>query len=65
MGVERAVTRWYLHRQLLLKQVSEQAISSVSEAPVEPPEVAKSAVQYEDAQIAVLKFGPCPRPMMG
>jgi hypothetical protein len=65
MGVERSVTRWYLHRQLLLKQVSEQTTSTNSDTPVESPEVATVIVQNEEARVDALKLGPCPRPMMG
>ena len=72
MGVERAVTRWYVQRQALLEEVArlEAQLASVSpdrqqseDAPVqEDADVVQHLVQ---AQMKLRLLGPCPKPMMG
>ena len=69
MGVERAVTRWYLQRQLLLHQVSAKTTVSASDT---PPVAAQTAggvgganAQNGEGQDSVTHLGPCPKPMMG
>jgi hypothetical protein len=69
MGVERAVTRWYVQRQVLLNEIAEL------EAKLLPPGV--DAHQTEGEESAALKrqiaealeklrlMGSCPKPMMG
>lgn len=69
MGVERAVTRWYVQRQVLLNEIAEL------EAKLRPPGI--DAQQIESKAAADLKrqisealeklrlMGSCPRPMMG
>ena len=69
MGVERAVTRWYVQRQALLYEIAEL------EAKLQSPGV--DAQQTESEETAALKrqisealdklrlMGPCPKPMMG
>jgi hypothetical protein len=69
MGVERAVTRWYVQRQALLYEIAEL------EAKLQPPGV--DAQQTESEETAALKrhisealeklrlMGSCPKPMMG
>lgn len=69
MGVERAVTRWYVQRQVLLNEIAEL------EAKLQPPGV--DAQQTESEEMAALKrqiaeamvklrlMGSCPKPMMG
>ena len=69
MGVERAVTRWYVQRQALLYEIAEL------EAKLRPPGV--DAQQTESEETAALKrqisealeklrlMGSCPKPMMG
>jgi len=69
MGVERAVTRWYVQRQILLNEIAEL------EAKLQPSGV--DAQQTESKAAAALKrqvaegleklrlMGSCPKPMMG
>ena len=72
MGVERAVTRWYVLRQTLLEEITrlETQLASVSteeqkseSKPVqEDTDVVQQLVQ---AQMKLRLLGPCPKPMMG
>jgi hypothetical protein len=80
MGVERTVTLWYLHRQMLLSELASleaqleaqlvqipTALSS-EEAPPEAKDGAESVEidrQYKRVQERLRSLGPCPRPMMG
>ena len=72
MGVERAVTRWYVQRQALLEEVArlEAQLASVSPdgqqsedmSVQEDADVVQHLVQ---AQMKLRLLGPCPKPMMG
>lgn len=72
MGVERAVTRWYVQRQTLLEEIArlETQLASVStenrqsenESVQEDTDVVQQLVQ---AQKKLRLLGPCPKPMMG
>ena len=72
MGVERAVTRWYVQRQTLLEEIArlETQLASVStenrqsetESVQEDTDVVQQLVQ---AQMKLRLLGPCPKPMMG
>ncbi len=69
MGVERAVTRWYAQRQLLLDEIA------FLEARVAPLLTAEDVtLQRENADLVeqlartqekLHLLGPCPKPMMG
>jgi hypothetical protein len=77
MGVERAVTRWYVQRQLLLTEIetlsakieplpsnaSEENMSEV--APLDVAEMDEVVQQLARAQEKLHLLGPCPKPMMG
>jgi hypothetical protein len=78
MAIERAVTLWYLHRQILLQELASleaqllqmhtaseyQATQSQSgEGSYNPP--VEIAMQYKRVQERLHNLGPCPRPMMG
>ena len=77
MGVERAVTRWYVQRQLLLTEietlsakigpapsnVSEESIAE--EVPLDVVKMGEVAQQLARAQEKLHLLGPCPKPMMG
>lgn len=72
MGVERAVTHWYVQRQLLLTEIAtlsakiEPASGDASEEG--SPAVVKmdeTAQQLARAQEKLHLLGPCPKPMMG
>jgi hypothetical protein len=73
MGVERAVTRWYAQRQLILDEIASIETRLRQLPPVEA-EGAQPAVQAEQAtlqlqlsaaQEKLRGMGDCPRPMMG
>lgn len=75
MGVERAITRWYAQRQLLLDEIS------LLEAKIVPPSTNVEgddvrSIETREETVAVLRqlarareklltLGPCPKPMMG
>ncbi len=69
MGVERAVTRWYVQRQLLMDEIAlletKAAPSSIDDGAasqqMEPAVLQKLAQVQEKLRT----LGPCPRPMMG
>lgn len=71
MGVERAVTRWYIQRQLILEEIAQldkllqdNGLSKeASELGHRPPEEIYD--QMERARVQLLALGPCPKPMMG
>jgi len=69
MGVERAVTRWHVQRQLLLDEIT---LLETKVAPLSPDDGAISQQVDTDtvqklaqAQEKLRVLGACPRPMMG
>ena len=73
MGVERAVTRWYLQRQLILDEIATlEAKLTLSQAQGQTlternatPAAEDILQQLAKAQEKLLVLGSCPRPMMG
>ena len=75
MGVERTVTLWYLHRQLLLHELASLEaqlvqIPPTSDAegiPLAPlsTELVDVQQKYKRTQEMLRTLGPCPKPMMG
>ena len=74
MGVERAVTRWYLQRQSILQEIAmlEAAVRSAaaSQQHESVTNNGKQAAeekmqQLAEAQKKLRALGACPRPMMG
>ena len=69
MGVERAVTRWYMQRQLLLDEITllETKIApSSTDDGATPQQVDTDILQkLAQAQEKLRILGTCPRPMMG
>ncbi len=81
MGIERTVTLWYLHRQVLLNELAVLEaqlvqLRATSDSEVAQPEVREGASpfpteyveieeQYKRVQERLRDLGPCPRPMMG
>ncbi len=69
MGVERAVTRWYVQRQLLLDEITllMAKIASPSTDGDATPQQVDSDMPQKLAQVQekLRVLGPCPRPMMG
>jgi hypothetical protein len=64
MGVERAVSCWYAHRQLVLQRIAQlEATLAQSDPPTEDNASARAALAK--AQEELHSLGPCPRPMMG
>jgi hypothetical protein len=78
MGIERTVTLWYLHRQMLLQELASleaqlllmhtasehQAVQSqATDGSCNPP--LEIEMQYKRVQERLRNLGPCPRPMMG
>ena len=81
MGIERTVTLWYVHRQMLLNELALLEarlvqIHSTSDSEVGQSEVWKGASpfpagrmeveeRYRRVQEMLRNLGPCPRAMMG
>jgi hypothetical protein len=77
MGVERAVTRWYVRRQAILSEIAllEARLQSEASAEeyIETDTVAENASDEQTDVVAELAkaqeklrlLGPCPKPMMG
>jgi hypothetical protein len=72
MGVERAVTRWYLHRQMLLNEIAsiEERLRQLPPAGQQEEQQAAQAErarlqeQLAAAQAKLRRMGDNPRPMM-
>jgi hypothetical protein len=69
MGVERAVTRWYLLRQSYKNEIEslEAKLAEMQKTGQEPGAKDRMDVekQLANAQVKLRVLGPCPRPMMG
>ncbi|GAC1691772.1 MAG: hypothetical protein NVS9B9_14130 [Ktedonobacteraceae bacterium] len=67
MGVERAVTRWYVQRQLLLDEITllETKIAPSSTDDGATSQQAETLQKLAQAQKKLRDLGACPRPMMG
>ncbi len=66
MGVERSVTRWYLHRQMILNEIAsiEERLRQLAQSQQEG-EQASLQHQLSGAQKKLRDLGACPKPMMG
>lgn len=69
MGVERAVTRWYVKLQIITDEIAvlETKLAQVQQEGQEPDHKARAALeeQLAAAQAKLRTLGPCPKPMMG
>jgi len=69
MGVERAITRWYVQRQLLLDEITlletKIAPSSPDDGAATPSPQPETLQKLVQAQEKLRVLGACPRPMMG
>lgn len=68
MGVERAVTRWYLQRQSILAELAALEAQLATQQAQEKQQESGEAEIVQQIAIAREKLrvlGPCPRPMMG
>ena len=69
MGVERAVTRWYVQRQALLNELAEleAKLQPLSVDAQQPASEESAALKHRIAgvQEKLRLMGSCPKPMMG
>jgi hypothetical protein len=69
MGVERAVTRWYVQRQILLNEIAgleaKLQPAGVDAQQTESKAVADLKRQISEALGKLRLMGSCPKPMMG
>lgn len=69
MGVERAVTRWFVQRQILLDEIAglETKLHPARENTQPLPDAEQMALkrQLAEAQEKLRLMGSCPKPMMG
>ncbi|WP_376796677.1 hypothetical protein [Thermogemmatispora sp.] len=71
MGVERAVTRWYVQYQRLLGEIEglERALAEQEPREAQPAgggqEREQLLARLEEARERLRRLGPCPKPMMG
>ncbi len=75
MGVERAVTRWYLQRQSILNEIAtlEAKLARDRQTQEQKQGTGNSSEQVDaevrqqlaKAQEKLRTLGPCPKPMMG
>lgn len=73
LGVERAVTRWYLQRQIILQEIATLEAALLPAASQEHESATNNVKQAAEEKIQQLAaaqeklraLGSCPRPMMG
>ncbi len=69
MGVERAVTRWYVQRQAYLDEIAslEARLAQMQTSGQEPDSKEREEIKQRLAnlQARLRALGPCPKPMMG
>jgi len=69
MGVERAVTRWYLQHQHINNEIAtlKAKLEQVYPERQGPNDVERAAIeeQLEALHLKLHTLGPCPKPMMG
>jgi hypothetical protein len=71
LGVERAVTRWYLQRQLILSEIATLGakLTLAQSQTLHERNATQDAVEYlqqlAKAQEKLRALGSCPQPMMG
>ena len=70
MGVERSVTRWYIQRHIILKEI-ELLEAKLAGTPANnhhassEKEATEDSLQLVRARERLITLGPCPKPMMG
>jgi hypothetical protein len=65
MGIERAVTRWYVRRQELQQDLVVQQVRLAQLRPGGSPERVELEQRVREAHQRLLNLGPCPKSMMG
>jgi len=63
MGVERAVTRWYVRRQSLLAEIASQEAQIAQGQPSN--DIVQAKERLAQAQEQLRRLGPSPQPKMG
>ncbi|MGB8346950.1 MAG: hypothetical protein WCD86_18830 [Ktedonobacteraceae bacterium] len=63
MGVERAVTRWYVQRQSLLAEIASLEAQLVQGQPSN--DIVQAKERLAQAQEKLRRLGPSPQPKMG
>ncbi len=69
MGVERAVTRWYAKRHVIMNEIADLE-AKLSQMPQEGQELGRKEKNAVEEQLVAARaklhaLGPCPKPMMG
>ncbi len=69
MGVERAVTRWYVQRQAILYEIASLE-TKLAQIEAQGQEAKSEEQAHAEQQLAIAQeklraLGPCPKPMMG
>lgn len=62
MGVERAVTRWYIQHQRITNEITTLAAKLTQAQRAERADIEK---QLAALHTKLQALGPCPKPMMG
>jgi len=67
MGVERSVTRWYIHHQRITDEI---AALNAKLAQIQAEERSNASTQEIEKRLLTFQnklriLGPCPKPMMG
>jgi hypothetical protein len=67
MGVERAVTRWYVQRQRITDEIAllEAKLTQAQLEQQSADDVVNIEKRLAALQAKLRTFGPCPKPMMG
>ena len=69
MGVERAVTRWYVQRQAYLDKIAslEARLAQMQTKGRETASKEREEIEQQlaNVQASLRVLGPCPKPMMG
>jgi len=69
VGVERAVTRWYVRRQAYLDEIAslEARLAQIQTRGQETAKKEREEIEQQlaNAQAKLRALGPCPKPMMG
>jgi hypothetical protein len=69
VGVERAVTRWYVQRQAYLDEIAslEARLAQIRTRGQEAANKEREEIEQQlaNAQARLRALGPCPKPMMG
>lgn len=67
MGVERAVTRWYIRHQEIQRDIDALQTRLEQPQPEGQPSSERAEIEQQlaEARARLRELGPCPKPMMG